>query len=172
MLRRTIHAALLHPDTYEEVEADRSATLEAGTIVFLVALATGIGSISNSGPGGVVWGTLWALVGWYIWAWVAMFIGTRWLPTRETVSDHGELLRTVGFSTGPGMLRVLAIFPPIAGPVFLLATLWMLVAMVVAVRQALDYQSTWRAVAVVAIGFPIYAAILAVSLLLMGPWPV
>jgi uncharacterized paraquat-inducible protein A len=48
----------------------------------------------------------------------------------------------------------------------------MLVTMVVAVRQALDYRSTGRAIAVCAIGFPIYVVILVVTLLLTGPWPV
>ena len=47
-----------------------------------------------------------------------------------------------------------------------------LVATVVAVRQALDYPGTGRALAVCALGFPIYAAIQFTSLLLLGPWPV
>src|SRR5262249_40708587 len=80
-------------------------------------------------------------------------------------------LRTIGFSSAPGILRMLALFDPLAGPIFLLCTLWMLAGMVVAVRQALDYSSTLRALAVCAIGFPIYAAILVVTLLLLGPWP-
>jgi hypothetical protein len=70
------------------------------------------------------------------------------------------------------VLRILALISPIAGAVFLVCTVWMLVAMVVAVRQALDYSGTARAVAVCAIGFPLYAAIQAMSMLLLGPWPV
>ena len=62
--------------------------------------------------------------------------------------------------------------PPIAGVVFLVSTLWMMVAMVVAVRQALDYRGTGRAIAVCAIGFPIYVIPLAASLLVLGAWPV
>ncbi len=100
------------------------------------------------------------------------FIGTRLLPGPETVADHGELLRTIGFSSAPGTLRILALVDPISGIVFLVCTLWMLVAMVVAVRQALDYSSTARAIAVCAIGFPIYALTLALTLLLIGPWPI
>ena len=90
----------------------------------------------------------------------------------ETVADHGELLRTIGFSSAPGLLRVLGVFEPIAGPVFAICALWMLVAMVVAVRQALDYSSTWRALAVCAIGFPVYALGLLASILFLGPWPI
>jgi hypothetical protein len=165
-------AALLDAEVYEEVEADRSATPQAFAVVVLSALSAGIGSIENGGLAGILWSTLAALVGWYVWAWVTYLIGTRLLPTPHTVSDPGELLRTLGFSSAPGVLRILAVIPPIAGPVFLVCTLWMLVSMLIAIRQALDYTSTARALAVCAIGFPVYAAILLVTLLLSGPWPV
>jgi hypothetical protein len=61
---------------------------------------------------------------------------------------------------------------PFTGILFLVCGVWMLISMVVAVRQALDYTSIWRAVAVCVIGFPVYAVTLVVTLLLLGPWPV
>lgn len=170
--RRVLGAALLDADTYEEVEADRTATRQAAAVVVLAALGAGIGSIENSGVTGIGWHALAALAGWWVWAYLTYLLGTRLLPGPETQADHGELLRTIGFSSAPGMLRVLAVVPAIAAPVFLLCTLWMLVAMVVAVRQALDYSGTGRAIAVCAIGFPVYAVTIVVSLLLLGPWPV
>jgi hypothetical protein len=169
-VQRTIGAALLDASVYEEVEADRSANGQAAWVVVLSAAAAGIGSVTNHGPAGVVWYTAAALVGWYVWAAIAFAIGTRWLPAPQTQADVGELLRTIGFSSAPGVLRILAIFPQIAGLVFLVSTLWMLVAMVIAVRQALDYCTTRRAIAVCAIGFPVYAVTLALSLILLGPW--
>jgi hypothetical protein len=169
---RVLHAALLDVDTYEEVEADTSANLQALTVVVLAALAMGIGSIENSGALGILWHTVVSVVGWYVWAFVTYIIGTRLLPTGETVANHGELLRTIGFSSGPGILRVLMIFPPLSLWIFAICSLWMLVAMVVAVRQALDYTSTLRAIAVCAIGFPIYVLSILLSVIVMGPWPV
>ena len=169
---RAWRAALLDAEAYEEVEADRRATGQASAVVLLAAVAAGIGSLSNGGSRGIVWSALFALVGWYVWACTAYWIGTRLLPGPETRSDPGELLRTIGFSSAPGILRALALFAPLAGPIYLLCTLWMLAGMVVAVRQALDYTSTLRALAVCAIGFPIYAAILVGTLLLLGPWPI
>lgn len=171
LLRRMLRAALLDPQLYEEVEADRRAMGQAALVVVLAAGAAGVGSIENHGVSGVLWFTAAALVGWYVWALAACLIGTRLLPGPETAADHGELLRTIGFSSAPGVLRILGVFSPIAGWVFLLSTLWMLVAMIVAVRQALDYEGTGRAVAVCAIGFPVYALTLAATLLLLGPWP-
>jgi hypothetical protein len=171
-LSRMLRSALLRSDAFEEVEADRSATWQAALVVLLSALGLGIGDVANTGSSGILWSTLHGLVLWYVWAFVTWFIGTRWLPTRATVADHGELLRTIGFSSAPGILRIFMLIPVLAGPVFLLCTVWMLVSMVVAVRQALDYSGTGRAIAVCAIGFPVYAVGLLVSVLLLGPWPV
>ena len=170
--QRMVGAALLRADTYEEVEADRGATGQAFLVVLLSALAAGVGAIENHGATGILWSSLAELGGWLVWAWVTCFLGTRLLPGEHTVSDLGELLRTIGFSRAPGLLRLLGLVSPITGIVFVVCSVWMLVAMVMAVRQALDYESTLRAVAVCAIGFPVYAIILALSILLQGPWPI
>ncbi len=165
-------AARLDACTYEEVEADTSATLQAGLVVLLSSIAAGLGSLDNTGLGGIVGFIVASFVGWVLWAAVTLWIGTRWLPGPETESDMGELLRTLGFSSAPGLIRVLGLVPVLAGPVFLIGAVWMLVAMVVAVRQALDYEGTGRAILVCAIGFPVYLGILVVSHLLLGPWPI
>lgn len=170
--RRMLWASLLDPDTYEEVEADRSATSQAFLVVLLASVAGGIGGIDNHGAMGILWHALHGVVLWGVWAWVTSLIGTRLLPTAQTESNWGELLRTIGFSSSPGLIRVFGLYPPITGIVFAVSAIWMLVAMVIAVRQALDYTSTWRAIAVCAIGFPIYFVGMAVSIMLLGPWPV
>jgi hypothetical protein len=164
-------AALLHADTYEEVEADQSATGQAFAVVLMASVAAGIGTLDNHGPRGILWIALWGVLLWWVWAWITYMIGTRLLPAPETEADHGQLLRTIGFSSAPGLLHVFGLIPSFGAPVFAAVLLWMLVAMVVAVRQSLDYRSTLRAVAVCAIPFPIYALGMAVSLLLLGPWP-
>jgi hypothetical protein len=170
-VRRMLRAAWLDADTYEEVEADSGANRQALGVVLLAALAMGVGSIENSGVSGVLWHTLVAVAGWYAWAFATYFIGTRLLPTSGTVADHGELLRTIGFSSSPGILRVLMIFPSLSFWVFAICTLWMLVAMIVAVRPSLDYTSTLRAIGVCAIGFPIYVLSVLLSVIVLGPWP-
>jgi hypothetical protein len=170
-LLRMVRAAKLEAAVYEEVEADRSAIWQAFSVVLLSSLAAGVGSFHNGGMKGIVWQAGAALLGWWVWAWFAYMIGTRLLPTRETVSDHGELLRTIGFSSTPGILRAFALIDPISGAVYFGATIWMLAAMIVGVRQALDYNSTLRAIAVCLIGFPVYALFLLATLVFLGPWP-
>lgn len=150
---RMIRAAKLDINLYEEVEADRDSMGQAMTVVILSSLAAGIGSISSGGVSGIFWGTIAALAGWFIWAFLTYFIGTRVLPEPQTRADVGELLRTTGFSSSPGVLRVFGVVPVLGGLVFFVTAIWMLVAMVIAVRQALDYKSTGRAVGVCVLGW-------------------
>ncbi len=120
---------------------------------------------------GIVVGTLGALVAWYIWAFLTYFIGTKLLPEPQTQASYGELLRTIGFASSPGLIRVLGIIPALAPFVFLIAGIWMLVAMVIAVRQALDYHSTLRAVGVCVIGWLVQAVIVGLVLAMVGGLP-
>ena len=165
---RMIRAAKLDANLYEEVEADKGAMGQAMAVVILASVAAGIGTIGTIGIKGLVLGTIVALLGWFIWAFLTYFIGTRLLPEPQTKADYGELLRTIGFSSSPGVLRVLGIIPALGGILNFLIGIWMLVAMVIAVRQALDYKSTWRAVGVCFIGWIIQIAILALFAGLFG----
>lgn len=165
---RIIRAAKLDPNLYEEVEADKGAMGQAMGVVVLSSVAAGVGSTASGGVTGILIGTISALVGWYIWAYLTYFVGTKLLPEPQTESNPGELLRTIGFSSSPGLIRILGVIPGLAGVVFLVAAIWMLVAMVIAVRQALDYQSTWRAVGVCAIGWVIQVAVLMLFLSIFG----
>ena len=168
---RIIRAAKLDVDLYEEVEADKGAMGQAMGAVVLSSIAAGIGSIERGGLGGILIGTILALVGWYVWAYLTYFIGTKFLPEPQTKADHGELLRTIGFSSSPGLIRVLGIIPGLRAVVFLIASVWMLVAMIIAVRQALDYESTLRAVGVCVIGWIIQALILVLLFAILGGAP-
>jgi len=160
LLDRMIRAAKLDVNLYEEVEADKGALGQAMTVVVLSSIAGGLGSISMGGITGIIVATVLSLVGWYVWAYITYFIGTRFLAEPQTKADHGELLRTIGFSSSPGLIRILGIIPGLMAVASLVASVWMLVAMVIAVRQALDYTSTFRAVGVCLIGWVIQMIIL------------
>jgi hypothetical protein len=170
-LQRLIGAAALDAAIYEEVEADPAATMQACTTVVISSLAAGIGSrgLEGNTAGNIALASVVALMSWGAWALVTYGIGVRILPEPQTRSNVGELLRTTGFATAPGLLRILGILPGVTIPVFAVTALWMLAAMVVAVRQALDYESTGRAVAVCVIGWTL-AIVMAVALgLFVGP---
>ncbi len=165
---RIIRAAKLDVSLYEEVEADTGAMGQAMGIVVLSSIAAGVGSIARGGLGGVLLGTAAALIGWYIWAYLIYFIGAKLLPEPQTKADASALLRTIGFSSSPGLIRVLGIIPALGGLVFLSASIWMLAAMVIAVRQALDYNSTLRAVGVCVIGWIVQTLVLMLFFFILG----
>ena len=150
---RIIRATMLDSNLYEEVEADKGALGQAITIVVLSSIAAGIGLYKTGGFNGIITGTIAALISWYVWAYLTYFIGTKFLPEPQTEADLGELLRTIGFSSSPGLLRVFYFIPGIGALVYLISSFWMLIAMIIAVRQALDYNSTLRAVGVCVIGY-------------------
>ena len=159
MIRRMIGAAKLKSEIYEEVEADKSATRQAMLVVVIVALATGIGNIGSGDVVGLLVGILAALAGWAVWAWITYFIGTTIFRTPQTEADWGQLARTLGFAQSPGVLKVFGVVPVIGPVIFGIVFVWQLVAMVIAIRQALDYTSTLRAVGVALVGFIGYAVI-------------
>ena len=160
MVDRMIRAAKLDAQLYEEVEADKGTLGQAMGVVVLASIAAGVGGGALGGFSGFFIGTVGALISWFIWAALTYFIGTRILPEPTTRADIGELLRTTGFSSSPGLIRVLGLVPGFTAIVFLVSGVWMLIAMIIAVRQALDYQSTFRAVGVCTIGWIVQVVVL------------
>lgn len=168
LIQRMIRAAKLDVSLYEEVEADPKSMGQAMAVVILSSVAAGIGTMTVGGFKGVLSLGLMALAGWYLWAYIVYFVGTKFLAEPQTLSSPQELLRTIGFSSAPGVLRVLGIIPGLQSFVMLVTGVWMLAAMVVAVRQALDYSGTGRAVAVCLIGWVIQTVLLAFAFSLFG----
>ena len=168
---RLTGAVMLNAATYEEVEADRSATMQAMGVVALSSLAAGVGAL------GLATARITALAGisllafavWGIWTLLTLQIGTRLLPSSRTQADVGQLLRTIGFATAPGILRVAGVIPGTTTVVFVVTAIWMLMAMIVAVRQALDYTSIARAFAVCGLGWALSFGFVVVLGLMCSP---
>jgi hypothetical protein len=157
---RMIRASRLESALYEEVEADKDALGQAMAVVVLSAVAGGLAVYPTGGMAGIIGGTIGSLIAWYVWAFLTYFIGTRLLPAPATEADFGQLLRTIGFASAPGIIRVVGMIRPLMPVVAVISSLWMLTAMVIAVRQALDYTSTWRALAVCFIGWVVQGLLL------------
>jgi hypothetical protein len=155
LTERMVGAAQLDVGTFEEVEHDTNATGQALVVVVVSSVAAGIGA-SGGRPGTLLTATLAAIVGWLVWAALVYVVGTKVMPDPQTRGDMGELLRTIGFAQSPGVLRVLGIIPFVGWLISFAVGVWILIATVVAVRQALDYTSTGKAVVVCLIGFIVY----------------
>ena len=176
LINRMLRAAKLDFSLYEEVEADTKATMSAMWVVIIASVATGIGSgiaalIAGKGILAFLWGLFGgiavALLGWLAWAGVTYFLGTTVLKGADTSSTWGEVLRTVGFAQSPGVLRVLSFIPILGGIISLAASIWVLIAVVIGVRQALDV-STGRAIAVCIVGWLVYFILGLIVVLLLG----
>jgi hypothetical protein len=150
LIGRMIRAARLDPRLYAEVEADVTSTGQAASVVLLAAFAGGINY--PGAPFSILFvGLLAALLGWLLFAYVIYLIGAKLLPESGTKADFGALLRAMGFANAPGVLKLLGIVPELRVLVFFVAMVWVLVATVTAVRHALSYKSSWRAIGVCAI---------------------
>ncbi len=158
-LIRVFRAIKIDPELYEEVEHDKSATLQAAVVVVLSSLAAGVGAI-HLGASNFILGPIISLASWYFWAFLIFIVGTKLFPDKQTKSDHGELLRTIGFSSAPGLMRIFGFTPELMTVTFVGSSFWMLACMVVAVRQALDYRSLWKAFGVVVLCWFIQALLL------------
>ena len=158
-LNRIFRAIKIDADLYEEVEKDKNATIQAGTVVVLSSLAAGVGAL-HLGVSNFLLAPVMSLISWYVWAFIIYFVGVKLFPDKNTVSSHGELLRTIGFSSAPGIIRVFGITPDLMTVTFIGSAFWMLACMVVGVRSALDYKSLWRAFGVVVVAWLIQATIL------------
>lgn len=160
--QRAIGAAKLDIAVFEEIEADRHATRQALVVVVLSSAAAGVGLSSSVYDAPVLTRVVLALLLWLFWAALTYAIGLYLLPEPQTQTDVGELLRTIGFAASPGTLRVFGFIPGVGPALYGVATVWMLVAMIIAVRQALDYKSTARAVVVCLIAWVVAVAMAAV----------
>ncbi len=158
LVDRAIGAAMLQVPIYEEVEADTDATVQAAIVVGVVAVASAIGNW-HLGPRGLVSGILSAYIGWAVWSAVTYYVGT-WLGGKAT---WGEMLRTIGFAQAPGVLLVVGIIPFLGALVKLVVVVWMLVAGIIAIRQALDFDNqTGKAIVTALIGLLLYVVAAAI----------
>lgn len=157
MLGRMLGAARLNVQTYEDVEHDSGATIQALLVIILVSVASFVGQLlagdDTNVVGALVNGIAWGVLGWAIWALFTWLIGATLLKTEQTEADWGQLARCTGFAQTPRLLSVFW-FIPILGPILsLVGLVWSIIAMLVAVRQSLDYTSTWRAFFVILLAF-------------------
>jgi hypothetical protein len=143
-------AATLDIATYEEVEADTSATGQAAIVVIISAIASAIGAMGPGGPS-VVGVLIGSLISWLLWAGITYVIGDKIFGGTAT---WGELLRTLGFAQSPRILLVLGIIPVFGYLVWFAVAAWVLVAGIIAIRQALDF-STQKALLTALIGWAI-----------------
>lgn len=138
-LERVVGVMKLNVDTYEEIEADESATGQAALVVAIVAIVGGLlAGLAAPIVGGSFIGVflrqlIGAFVAWIIWAYVTYYVGTGIFDGKATT---GQMLRVLGFAQAPLILGVI----PVCGA--FIGFLWTLACAFIAIRQGLDLDNT------------------------------
>ena len=145
---RVYRSIKIDPDVYDEVQKDKNATLSAGIVVVISSLAAGVAA-KQLGASSFIFAPILSLVSWFVWAYIVYFVGVKLFPDAKTKTTHAALLRAIGFSSAPGIIRVFGFTPELMTVTFIGSALWMLACMVVAVRQTLNFKSLWKALGVV-----------------------
>lgn len=165
---RLLGVARLDGATFEEIEHDEHALGQAAIVVLLAGAATGVAQLPQGHLAGAIGGAVLATIGWAIWAGIVWLLGVRLLPEPDTKADAPELLRTLGFAALPGVVRIVGIVPMLAQLADVVAGLWTIAAMVIAVRQVCDYRGTGRAVLVCVLGWSAQVAVLVAAAALLA----
>jgi hypothetical protein len=167
---RFVGVLILDAATFEEIEAHRRSAMQSVIVVVMVCLAGGFAAkgLGVVGAAGFVTGTLVSLGAFLVWAVVVTTLGTMTVPEKQTSSDLPELLRVLGFAAAPGVFLAFAAMPAVAPLVMMIVMAWIIAAAVMGVRQALDYRSLPRAIAVCVAGWLLAAGVVFAALMLFG----
>ena len=153
---RVFRSIKIDPDVYDEVQKDKTATLSAAFVVVISSLAAGIAA-KQLGASSFIFAPILSLLSWFVWAYIVYFVGVKLFPDPKTKTTHAALLRAIGFSSAPGVIRALGVTPDLMTVMFVGSAFWMLACMVVAVRQTLNYKSLWKALGIVIVAWFIQA---------------
>ncbi len=172
LIQNMISAAKLDTNFFSAVEHDESKNQEALTVVIIAAIASALGNgilgiFANgimSGLFGAVFGLVMILAGYYIWSYLAFYIGTKFFGGE---ADVGEVLRTFGYSYSPQVLSILAFIPCVGWAIAMAAGIWSLVAGVVALREAMDFD-TGKAILTAIIAWIIMVVLFAIVSMILG----
>jgi hypothetical protein len=167
---RVVGVLRLQASTFEEVEADASATPQAAIIVVAAAVSAAIGSFISSPIAGVIGAVVVAclsLVGWAIGSFILLIVGTKILPGKNTQADFGQMLRTTGFASAPKLFGILVAIPLLGTLVSLAIAIWGLITMVVGVKAALDYDDYVKPIVVCIITTVVMWIIIAIPMALL-----
>ena len=155
-LNRIFRSVKIDPEVFNEVQKDKKATLSAAIVVIISSSAAGIGAASL-GASNFILAPIFSLISWFVWAYIVYFVGVKLFPDSKTKTTQFAILRAIGFSTAPGIIRVFGFNEDLMTVTFIGSSFWMLVCMVVAVKETLNYKSLWKSFGVVIISWFVQA---------------
>ncbi len=167
MVNRMVRAVQADVALYEEAEHSPSLTQEAYTIVGIVAAINAVVAllygIVTGDFGGAILSAIFAAIvafgGYLLWAYLSYYIGTNFF---DGTADVGELQRTLGYAWTPQILvAALGLIPFLGACLGLIPAIWSIYLGIVAIRQALDVDTT-KAVLTAVVAFVVQLVIFAI----------
>ena len=158
-INRIFRSVKIDPEVFNEVQKDKNATISAAIVVIVASSAAGIGAASLGG-GNFILAPIFSLISWFVWAYIVYFVGVKLFPDTKTKTTQFALLRAIGFSSAPGIIRIFGFNEDLMTVTFIGAAVWMLVCMIVDVKETLKYKSLWKAFGVVIISWFVQAFVL------------
>lgn len=151
MLDRIIGILTLKAPVYKAVAQDTSATQQAGIIVLIASILSGIGNslignqmasmipgaaaVSAQRPGlipSIILSAIAGLVGWFVGSWLLAFVAKTFFKGE---TNTGEMLRVSGFTHAFGVLSIV----PCLGIVAAIASI---VGNIIGIREAAGFDTT------------------------------
>ena len=157
MIDRIMRAIRLDWTVFREIAEDQNAMTEAAIIVAVVTFLSGIGTfigslIADVGFGSALLGFLstWLisgiLLGWILWAVLTYFVGTMLFQGK---TDIPEMMRVLGYANAPNLLGIFGFIPCVGWLIALAGAILSLIAGVIAVREAMEFDTTKAIITVV-----------------------
>ena len=141
------------PNTFGEL-----SLYYAGLIMILdgVAGAVALGSLYKTN---IFFSGITALLSWIVWAVLIYVIGIKLFPDEKTDANFKKIMVTVGLAHAPGLLRFFAIIPSFVVPIVFLTQFWIFAALIIGVRETLNFKSNFKSAGVVIIAFLIISIV-------------
>ncbi|HTL87827.1 MAG TPA: YIP1 family protein [Leptolyngbya sp.] len=161
------NALTLSSQLYETAQHDRRNRRIALTIVLLAAISRAIGNVVISLLNRVTLPALLSasllgifsdVVGYYFWSFTVWKIG-QW--AKFNPPSYQMLLSPIGFAYSPQVLNFLTLIPLLGRPIELILGAWTLLAVAVAVREAMSI-STLQATIMSLASFPLIQIVVSV----------
>jgi len=168
-----IRAARLDKNFYEEVEHDESYNQDALVVVIMVSLVGALGGFlgllfrGHIGSAVVlfVYQAVIGVAGYYLWVFVAQFVGTKLF---KGTGDFGEVQRALGFAYAPQVLNIFHFIPCAGWLVSIVAWIWSIATGFVAIRQSLDQDDTNAALTVIVSAIVVFFVVAIIGAIFAG----
>ena len=80
-------------------------------------------------------------------------LGVKIFPDKQTKVSFKKVLTAVGFAHAPGLLRFFAVTPELMIPIIFLTQFWIFAALIISIRQILNFKSNLKSFGIVFLSF-------------------